>query len=78
MDKKLTTITWLRGEKKLAPIEYKLTKRTVPGRFWFSKDKTEYCIVTQYATIFDFKSKQEAYIIAGYGGIKLIDCTGEE
>lgn len=78
MDEQLTTITWLRGEKKLAPIEYKLSKRTVPGRFWFSKDKTEYYIETNYSILEPFKNKMEAYMAAGYGGIKLIDCTGEE
>ena len=73
-----TTITWLRGEKKLEPIEYRLTKRFKARSFKFLRAKVEYCIETNYMTLAPFKSKRDAWETALAGGIRLIDCTGEE
>ena len=72
--KEITTIQYLTGTKEFKPIEYRLIKRIIKCRFWF--DKVEYGIKTDYSLIL-VGSKDYCYELAAFGGINLIDCTGE-
>lgn len=70
------SVTYLTGHMEIPEVEYRLTKRIRTKKFlFFEWNITEYCIETNYATLASFKSKDEAYVVAGYGGIDLKDET---
>lgn len=67
-------LTYLTGEMRLKPVEYRLTKTIKHRWYWF--DKVEYYIETDFMKLGPY-TKDEAYMMASYGGLRLIDKTGE-
>lgn len=76
------TITFLTGEKKLEPVEYRIVKQITNEQYlyFFNYKRVEYFIETDFSKLGPFETKDEIFNMAVSGGFwrELKDCTNEQ